>query len=208
MALLTALALLAWALASRPARRTPRVVGRRWRAPVRPSRRRDVDVGEFVAEVATRLRSGSAADEAWRRTARRWGLPEGVSDDGVPAALLALPPGPATAGACAAARLAHQLGSPLADMLDGCAAALTQAEANEAARRGALAGPVASARLLATLPAFGLLLGTVVGARPVDQLLGGGVGSVSGLVGVALYALGVRWTVGLVRRARQEASDV
>jgi len=200
-------AIAVWAFAAHP--RPARAARARlaWRRPrVRRRRRPAVDVGEFVAEVATRLRSGVGADVAWSRTARRWGLPEGVDDDGAPRALAALPPGAAVSGARAAARLAFELGSPLADMLDGCASSLTRAEANEAARRIALAGPVASAKLLAGLPALGLVLGSFVGADPVGQLAGGGLGTVVGLVGLALYVAGMRWSAALVTRARDETA--
>ncbi|MGM0386540.1 MAG: type II secretion system F family protein, partial [Actinomycetota bacterium] len=170
---------------------------------VRAVRRRpEADVGAFVAEVATRLRSGVSTSEAWDRTAQRWGLPAGVGDDGVPHALAELPPGAAVAGARAAARLAAELGSPLADMLDACADGLTRAEENEAARRIALAGPVASARLLAILPVVGVALGILIGADPLGQLLGGGVGSATGLAGVLLMGAGARWSRSLVAAAR------
>ncbi len=120
----------------------------------------------------------------------------------MPYALADLPPGAAVAGARAAARLAAELGSPLADMLDACADGLTRAEENEAARRIALAGPVASARLLAALPVVGLALGTVIGADPIGQLLGGGLGSAAGVVGALLMGAGARWSRGLVAAAR------
>lgn len=192
-------ALAAWVLACATPQGTPR------RLPAPRVRRRtlDIHVAEYVAEVATRLRSGVAADAAWDRTAQRWGLPTGVDDAGVPRALRALPPGAAVSGARAAALLAAELGSPLADMLDACAAGLMRADENEAARRIALAGPVASARLLAALPLLGLALGTLSGANPLGQLLGGGPGTLVGLLGVALLVGGHLWTRRLVAAARR-----
>lgn len=199
MVTVMALALALWVAASAPPRRHGGT-----RRPRRTRRRRpEVDVGAYVAEVATRLRSGVATDTAWDRTAERWGLPAGVSDDGVPLALDALPRGPAVAGARAAARLAAELGSPLADMLDTCADGLTRAEENEAARRIALAGPAASARLLAVLPLVGVALGALIGADPVGQLLGGGAGTVIGMVGLILMLAGMRWSRALVTAARE-----
>ncbi|MDX5399045.1 MAG: type II secretion protein F [Actinomycetes bacterium] len=200
MVAVMAVAFALWVLASVPPR-LPRQGRRRER--VRTARNRaEPDVGAYVAEVATRLRSGVSTREAWDRTALRWGLRAGVGDDGVPYALADLPPGAAVAGARAAARLAAELGSPLADMLDACADGLTRAEENEAARRIALAGPVASARLLAALPVVGLALGTLIGADPIGQLLGGGLGSAAGVAGVLLMGVGARWSRGLVAAAR------
>lgn len=200
MGAVMAVALALWVLACLPPRAAP--VARVRRA-ARPTRRRAPDVGAYVAEVATRLRSGVPAEQAWARTAVRWELPPGVGDDGVPHALAALPAGPAAAGAQAAARLAAELGSPLADMLDACADGLTRAEENEAARRIALAGPVASARLLAVLPVVGVALGTLIGADPVGQLVGGGLGTIAGVAGLALMGAGARWSHALVAAARE-----
>lgn len=165
-------------------------------------RRRVRDVGELLTEVATRLRAGASTEEAWDTAAARAGLPSGTREDGMPEALAALPPGPVATGAIAAWKLAAELGAPLADILDECALALTHAEENAAARSVALAGPVASARMLAILPAAGVLLGTVLGADPLSQLLGGGLGTVSGIAGIALYVVGVRWSGRLVAAAK------
>nr|NLD40673.1 hypothetical protein [Actinomycetales bacterium] len=172
-----------------------RFLPRLGRAPV-------VDVGELLTEVATRLRSGTPASAAWDEAARRAGLPGGTGDDGMPAAFSALPGGPVTAGAVAAWRLASELGAPLADILDDCALAITHAEENEAARAVALAGPVASARMLGALPVGGVLLGTALGAEPLAQLLGGGLGTLAGLAGAALYAVGLRWSGRFVNAAK------
>lgn len=164
-------------------------------------RRGAVDVNGIVTEVATRLRSGVGPAEAWAAAARRRGLPTGTRDD-VPEVLLALPAGPGPAGALAATRLAAELGAPLADVLDGCSAGILAAEEAEAARSLALAGPVATARLLAAMPAVGLALGLFMGADPIGQLLGGGIGTLAGMAGIALAGAGARWTAALVRRAR------
>ncbi|HZK04631.1 MAG TPA: hypothetical protein VFC82_02150 [Actinomycetaceae bacterium] len=172
-------------------------MARIWRA----RSRRQVDVGALITEVATRLRSGAGAAEAWDGAAARAGLPTGMVD-GLPAALAALPAGPAGAGARAAWRMAAELGAPLAETLDDCATALSHVEENAASRSVALAGPLASARLLAALPVLGVLLGTGLGADPLKQLLGGGVGTGAGVLGAVLYAAGLRWSGRLVRAAR------
>ncbi|PFG39238.1 tight adherence protein B [Georgenia soli] len=165
------------------------------------------------AGIGTRVGAGSGATPA--------------HEDGVPVQLLELaarqaerdrlprvlrplvrrPPGlgPTTAGALpgaiAACRLTHELGAPLAEVLQRCAEGLTEAGHARAARAVALAGPRATARLLGWLPLLGLLLGAGIGADPVGVLLGGGLGSACLLAGVALMVLGRRWVAALERAA-------
>lgn len=176
----------------------------RWQFPIK--RKPALDVGELVTEVATRLRSGLPATAAWDASAARAGLPLGISGSGFPAALEALPRGSAAAGAKAAWQLAGELGAPLADTLDECAIALAHSEENEAARSVALAGPAASARLLALLPLLGLMLGTLLGTDPGGQLMGGGIGTLAGVLGAVLYGSGIKWSQHLLRAARGPAA--
>ena len=63
-----------------------------------------------------------------------------------------------------------------------------------------LAGARATAVILAALPAIGLLLGQLIGARPVGFLLGGGVGGWLLVVGVALVCAGLLWADHLTDR--------
>lgn len=194
--------------------------------------RRDVDLGVLVTEVATRLRTGATVEGAWRQSLARVGLGagDGTGDDGVPTALLDLArhehdrarlpaplrrlrpaAGPGTAaalpGTVAACRLTNELGAPLADVLDRCAAGLTEAGQAHAARTVALAGPRATARLLGWLPLTGLLLGAGVGADPVSVLLGGGLGSACLTAGLVLIVLGRRWVRSLERAAGNAGSS-
>jgi len=101
----------------------------------------------------------------------------------------------------AAARTAHELGAPLADVL----ARVSESLAADAAERddveAALAGPRATARVLAWLPVLGVGLGAALGADPVRVLLGGGLGSTAGVVGILLVVAGRRWTARLLARA-------
>jgi hypothetical protein len=64
-----------------------------------------------------------------------------------------------------------------------------------------LAGPRATAGLLAVLPAVGLLLAAALGADPLQVLLHTPLGLVCLVAGVGLDALGVVWTTRLVARA-------
>lgn len=151
-----------------------------------------------VGAVAAALRVGAGPEAAWRRV--------GVgTDDGVPRAQDLAGLGGAgprqVAAVVAAARLSAHVGTPAAELLERATVAVTRDVEAEARRRTALAGPRATANLLALLPCAGLLLGVVVGARPWEQLLGGGAGSVSALVGIALLVAGRRWTAREIRAA-------
>jgi tight adherence protein B len=64
-----------------------------------------------------------------------------------------------------------------------------------------LAGPRATVHLLAALPVVGLLLGTAIGARPVDFLLRSGAGLGCLLVAGALEAVGIGWARRIAVRA-------
>ncbi|WP_225755038.1 type II secretion system F family protein [Actinotalea sp. Marseille-Q4924] len=153
--------------------------------------------------MAAALRVGAGPEAAWRRV--------GVgTDDGVPRAADLLGLGGAGArhvsSVCAAVRLSLQVGTPAAALLERVTLAVARDDEAEGRRRAALAGPRAPARLLAWLPAVGLLLGASLGARPWEQLLGGGAGSLSGLLGLVLLVAGRRWTTWEIRSAERAGS--
>jgi tight adherence protein B len=64
--------------------------------------------------------------------------------------------------------------------------------------RARLAGPRATAAVLAGLPVLGLLLGEGIGARPWAVLTGGLIGQVLLVVGVGLVCAGLAWTERIV----------
>jgi tight adherence protein B len=66
-----------------------------------------------------------------------------------------------------------------------------------------LAGPRASARMLALLPLVGLLMASGLGAAPLAFLLGTGLGRGCLLLGIGLEVLGLRWTARLSARAQR-----
>lgn len=174
-----------------------------------------------VVAVASALRAGAAPPEAWRSGLGVSSGPDGAPDGAaVLAAVEARRPGSLTArgdrpsGAAraeverqvavlvAATRLAVELGAPLAPVLDRCAETLTAEQEAEADRRAALAGPAQTSRLLGWLPALGLVLGTVLGARPLAVLVDGGPGTLAGVAGVALSLGGRAWVRRMVAGAR------
>jgi tight adherence protein B len=190
----------------RPARRGP--PGRRRFRFLRFRKDRRADGGGLAAslvEVAAVLRTGVAPADAWSAVL---GVPV---PDRVPtvAQLTAAAPadGAPLEAVIAAARVADELGAPLATVLDQVAAAIAaQAEA-AADVEAALAGPRSSARVLAWLPVLGVLLGTMLGADPVGALLGGGLGTAAGCLGVVLMLAGRWWTSALLRRAGHAGDD-
>lgn len=198
MVWILAVALLAWALAySQVPLRLPQ------RA-LRPKRLKHgaVDLVGFIAEVSARLRAGAGEDEAWARTATRWGLDPGLGEDG-PRALVEMTAGthgPAR-GALSAARLSRELGAPLADLLDHYGEILAQTQAAADSAAVALAGPRTSARLLAALPLLGIAIGAAMGVDPASALLDGGLGTLAGSAGAILIVVGYGWSRVLIEKA-------
>ena len=67
-----------------------------------------------------------------------------------------------------------------------------------------MAGPRATARVLALLPAIGLLLGSGLGGSPWTWLTGTPLGLVVLAVGLGLEILGLAWVQWLVRRVERQ----
>lgn len=97
--------------------------------------------------------------------------------------------------------VAEVSGAPLAAVLLRLAAAL-ETQADEAAlRETSLAGPKATVRLLAWLPALGLGLGVLMGVDPFAILFGNAIGSAALLAGVTFMIVGRCWTAVLMSAA-------
>jgi tight adherence protein B len=96
-------------------------------------------------------------------------------------------------------------GSSLAVAVDRLEEALRADQACRDEVAAELAGPRATASTLAVLPAFGILMGAGMGARPLHVLLHTTVGGGCLVVGVALDVAGVCWTEAIVRRAQKGA---
>jgi tight adherence protein B len=101
-------------------------------------------------------------------------------------------------------RIGAERGGALATVLDGLAAALRDEEAQRQEISTQLAGPRATARLLAGLPLLGLGMATMLGADPLAFLFGTlpGLGCLAG--GVGLNVVGLWWT----RRLAQSAAEL
>jgi tight adherence protein B len=197
-----------------PAR--PRWLGR-WRP-----RRPDGHDGDLVADLAERLaallRAGMPPSRAWAVLAATGGPEAGVcarvmaglaAGSTITSALRAAGDAePARSRSAARLRwlaiawdVVERTGAPAAAVLDELADGL-RAEGTAAAERdAALAGPKATAALLAALPPAALALGALAGADPVQALLGTAPGRVSLLLGLSGWALGWYWTRRLLAAA-------
>ncbi len=95
---------------------------------------------------------------------------------------------------------AGRFGLPLAELLGARRADLVARRRFATHTAAGLAGPRATARVLALLPVFGLALGQGIGADPIRVLLAPGMGSVLLVTGTALAAAGVVWSEHIVDR--------
>lgn len=160
------------------------------------------DLASVLHAVAARVRAGAPPGAAWGAV-----LGQTVTGD-VPAAdvLVAVVGDRAATRArvravVAGAHVAAETGAPLADVLEHLADAVA-ADAEQAGElESALAGPRATARVLAALPVLGLLVGAGMGARPWDVLTDGGPGTVLAVTGIGLLVGGQVWVRALLRRA-------
>jgi tight adherence protein B len=122
-----------------------------------------------------------------------------AADGGDAAAVLEA--APATRALGCAWRLGERTGAGLAAVLARVSADLEQEEQQRRAVAVALAGPQASATVLAGLPVLGLLLGAAMGGHPLAFLVGTRAGSLVGATGVLLDVAGLAWLRAILRRA-------
>jgi len=171
---------------------------------------------EACAALAGELRAGRSAAQALTAAA---GLATGASRQALAAAgaaarfggdvATALEPEPGSVVPAVQRALAAcwtvcaGSGSGLADAVERLEQGLTADQAQRRAVEAELAGPRATAALLAALPAAGLLLASGLGADPVRVLLFTPVGLACLCAGLGLDALGLAWTGRLVRRATE-----
>ncbi len=170
----------------------------------------DVSVGRGLSEalqsLTVDLTEQVDADSARRRLGE---LLVPVVDGGrlgghVPTALrevAAVPGCEAFARVASAWDLTETVGTPAAAVLGRVALAVRGHAEHVRAVRAELAGARASARLLATLPVVGLLMGAGLGAHPLHVLLGTTYGQLALCAGIALELIGLAWTDRIARRA-------
>lgn len=98
-------------------------------------------------------------------------------------------------------RVGSERGGTLATVLDGLASALRDEETQRQEVSVQLAGPRATARLLAALPLLGLAMAAALGAHPIPFLFGTLPGLACLTTGTTLNATGLYWTRHLSKSA-------
>jgi tight adherence protein B len=173
----------------------------------RPHRWR-TSVIELCDAMAAELAAGRTPDEAFKSAAA-------VLDPHVSRELLHIPrpppdhldelatrPGAEGLRLLAACwRIGAERGGALATVLDGLAGALRDEEAQRQDVSVQLAGPRATARLLAFLPLLGLAMAAALGAHPIPFLCGTLPGLACLITGTTLNLLGLHWTRHLAKSA-------
>lgn len=164
---------------------------------------------EICDALAAEMRAGQPAATALRRTAEQhpdlWPATRAcVLGGDVPDALRAMATsagfgGMTTVGA--AWQVAHGSGSGLVGALERVAEGLRADDAGRSEVVASLSPARATARLLAVLPVFGLLLGVGVGGDPFGMLLGSLPGNALLLTGAGLALTGTLWVERLAQQA-------
>jgi tight adherence protein B len=162
-------------------------------------------------QMAAELRAGQPPGRALQHAAEAWSDLEPAAGafalgGDVAAALRSAgqrPGAEALRTVAAAWEVAQRSGAGLAAVLDRTAEALRAEDATRREVTAALGPPRATARLLALLPVFGLLLGTGVGADPWGFLTGTPVGVACLAVGGGLGLAGLAWVERLAAAAER-----
>jgi len=165
------------------------------------------EVATVAQRLAVLLAAGVSPASAWAHVAastnslvaRR--VAAGVALDEAAADTTGLQP-EAWRGLAAAWSVATESGSPLAPALRDYALSLRELGEAQRDARVALAGPVATARMVMALPAVGVLFGIALGFDTLATLFGTPVGWTCLAVGCGLLLLAARWNARLVRSAR------
>jgi tight adherence protein B len=175
---------------------------------------RRVEVIELCQALCAELLAGSTPRDALARAGRAIETPSALelaslaSIDDLPAALRAAakqPGAEALASVAACWQVAEHQGGGLAPALRRLTDSLRAEEALRREIASQLAGARATARLLAGLPALGLLLGSGLGGRPVDILLHTPQGVACLVAGVSLQVAGVWWVDRIAAAAERRA---
>ncbi|WP_072343406.1 type II secretion system F family protein [Actinomyces urinae] len=166
-----------------------------------------VSAAMLLADVVARLRSGAGVEAAWRGAILDADLPWGGMDSrGVPQLPKQLRGSASSVEA--ACRLTHQIGAPLAQILESILETIDEVDAANRDREVARAGPETTAKLLTALPLLGVVAGFAVGVDVVGLWFAGGVATVGLVVGALFWVAGVVWAKRLIAAASLEGERI
>lgn len=170
-----------------------------------------VEVARVAQRLAVLLAAGVSPASAWRHAAASTasavaGRVAAGEELQVAVADSSGLQGQAWRGLAAAWSVATESGSPLAPALRDYALSLRDLGDAQRDARAALAGPVATARMVMALPAVGVLFGLALGFNTLATLAGTPVGWACVALGTALLFVAARWNARLVRSARPESA--
>lgn len=150
------------------------------------------ETARLVQRLSVLLAAGVSPTNAWSYLDGHEHLGEGL-----PGSLASIEPGLA-----AAWRVATAAGAPLAPSLHQFAAGLRSLGDAQRETQVALAGPVATARLVLALPVVGILFGMILGFNTLGTLFTTVPGLLCLAAGVALLLAARRWNRTLVAAAQ------
>ncbi|MER6944097.1 type II secretion system F family protein [Nonomuraea sp. NPDC000554] len=186
---------------------------------IRPSRTRLADAWrrasiELCQALSAELTAGRTPGEAMARAVAAVDFPTSealrpliaAARDGgdVSAALLALAPAQGGEGLrrlAACWEVSVTVGAGLSALVERVAGTLRTTQTHRQDVAAQLAGPRTTARMLAALPALGLLMAGALGMHPVGFLLGTLPGLGCLIAGITLDACGLWWTHKMAQRA-------
>ena len=168
---------------------------------------------EAVFALAAELRSGQPPARALATVASQSGVLAQPLQSAAAAVVAGVPAGDELrrlaqrpgcsgfAGVGAAWDVTSSIGGPVADVLDRLGEVLDAEQQARSALAAAMAGSRATMALLASLPAFGLVMGQALGAHPVHMLLHQPLGWMLLTAAGVMDTVGVVWTSVIMRRA-------
>lgn len=161
----------------------------------------------IIAEVVARLNAGASVESAWQAALEDAGIHfEGpvIDHEGVPTAVSdnRLRAASSISAAC---KLTHQIGAPLAEILESVLDTIDEVDAADRARVVASAGPQMTARLLTVLPLVGVVASIALGVDVIGLWLSGGVATISAIIGVILWITGHEWSRRMIKKATEDS---
>ncbi len=168
----------------------------------------EVSASLIIAEVIARLNAGASVESAWQAALEDAGIQfEGpvIDHEGVPTAVTdnRLRASSSISAAC---KLTHQIGAPLAEILESVLDTIDEVDAADRARVVASAGPQMTARLLTVLPLVGVIASIALGVDVLGLWMSGGAATFAAIIGVILWITGHEWSRRMIKKTMADSN--